>query len=208
MATANTTQQFVPVREVRDGIVILESGKMAVVLLASSINLALKSADEQQAVLGQFQAFLNTLDFSLQVYVQSRELDVKPYLEKLRGLEAQQGNELMQVQLREYVEFIRAFTAEVDIMKKQFFVVVSYTPAPVNIRAGIKGLVPGKKAAAPIEEHRFEEQRGQLEQRVAIVEQGLARVGVRTLPLGDNELVELYYQLFNPLETSGAPSRA
>jgi type IV secretory pathway VirB4 component len=188
------TQDFVAVRDIKDGVVILKSGQMCSVLLASSVNFALKSSDEQQAILMQFQSFLNTLDFSLQIYIQSRRLNIEPYLELLATRESAQDNDLMRIQLREYMEFIRTFTREVDVMSKNFFVVVPYTPTPINISKGITSLFsPGKKGVPT--DLRFEEQRIQLEQRVALVEQGLSGVGVRTIPLKSDDLVELFYHI-------------
>lgn len=201
MATGKATQLFVPLEEIRDGVVILKDGSMRVILMASSINFALKSADEQQAILAQFQNFLNTLDFSIQFYVQSRELDIAPYLELLASRESAQVNDLMKIQLREYMNFIKEFTSEVDIMAKSFFIVISYTPAKVDVAKGLQSLLSGgagKKET--ISADAFDEHRSQLEQRVAIVTQGLARVGVRTIPLGTNEIVDLFYHIFNPHE--------
>lgn len=197
------SQEFVAIRDIRDGVVILKNGQMCSVMLASSINFALKSSDEQQAILMQFQSFLNTLDFSLQVYVQSRRLNIEPYLEVLAAREPMQDNDLMRIQLREYMEFIRTFTREVDVMSKNFFVVVPYTPAPINLTKGITSLFTSGQRATPTD-MRFEEQRIQLEQRVAVVEQGLARIGVRTIPLKNEDLVELYYHIYNPTDPTGA----
>lgn len=194
------TQDFVPIREIRDGIVILEDGQYCAVLLASSINFALKSSDEQQAILAQFQSFLNTLDFSLQIYVQSRRLDISPYMAILSEREPEQYNDLMKIQLREYMEFIRAFTKEVDIMSKNFFVVVPYTPTELDIK-GIKGIFK-KGESEKVSPKKFEESRMQLEQRIAVVQQGLVRIGVRTALLGTQELTELYYHIFNPIEVA------
>ena len=204
-ATA-TTQDFVAIRDIKDGVVILKSGQMCSVLLASSINFALKSGDEQQAILQQFQAFLNTIDFSVQFYVQSRRLNIEPYIELLKSREGAQDNDLMRIQLREYIEFIRTFTSEVDIMSKNFFVVIPYSPSPINVKKGFDSLFTGnfgKKTEAP-PEMRFEEQRIQLEQRVSVVEQGLSRLGVRTIPLGTDELVEFFYHIYNPGDLTGS----
>ncbi|MCA9360564.1 hypothetical protein H6785_02660 [Candidatus Nomurabacteria bacterium] len=199
------TQDFVSVRDIKENVVIEKNGQMLMLLLASSINFALKSLDEQRAVLGQFQSFLNTLDFSLQVYVQSRKLNIEPYLELLSGLQNKQDNELMQVQLREYMEFIRTFTTNVDVMSKNFFVVVPYTPSKINLTKGITNLfTPGNKNAALPDEMRFEEHRIQLEQRVGVVTEGLARVGVRTITLGTDDLVELFYHIYNPGDNTGS----
>jgi len=206
--TAPATQSFVPLKEIRDGIAILRDGSLRGILMVSSINFALKSHDEQVAILAQFQSFLNTLDFSIQITVQSRRLDINPYLELLRSKEAGQENDLMRIQLREYIEFIRTFTTEVDIMAKSFFVVVPYSPPGVDVEKGINSLLSGHGKEKATEGTRFEEHRMQLEQRMGVVESGLARIGVRSIPLGTDELVELFYHIFNPSEEGrAAPTR-
>jgi len=211
MPTPNAaSQNFVPIRDIRDGVAIMKDGKMASVLLATSINFALKSGDEQRAILRQFQAFLNTLDFSLQFYVQSRRLNIQPYLELLEAREADQDNDLMRIQLREYIEFVRSFTTEVDIMSKNFFIVVPYTAAGLDLSEGLSGGISGiskiiKRKQEVMSQSKFEEEKTQLDQRVAVVEQGLARIGIRTVPLGNEELVELYYRIFNPDEVNTKP---
>lgn len=203
MPAQNTsTQDFVPVRDVRENVAILKDGRMCVILLASSINFALKSSDEQQAILQQFQSFLNTVDFSLQFYVQSRRLDIQPYLDKLLEREPLQDNDLMRIQLREYMEFIRTFTTEVDVMSKNFFIVVPYTPTEINFKANIGSMFGGKKELK-VDESKFQEHRTQIEQRATVVEQGLNRIGVRTIMLQNEELVELYYHIFNPGDVTG-----
>lgn len=204
--TTATTQDFVAIRDIKEGVVILKSGQMCSILLASSVNFALKSADEQQAILSQFQVFLNTLDFSIQIYVQSRRLNIEPYLELLKSRESNQDNDLMRIQLREYIEFIKTFTNEVDIMSKNFFVIIPYAPTPINIGKGFTSLfssAPKVSTGTPTE-MRFEEQRIQLEQRVNVVEQGLSRIGVRTIPLNNDDLVEFFYHVYNPADNTGS----
>lgn len=205
--TSAATQNFVPVRDIRDGVVIMKNGQMAMVLLATSINFALKSSDEQRAILRQFQAFLNTLDFSLQFYVQSRRLNIQPYLEVLQSRESAQDNDLMKIQLREYIEFVRSFASEVDIMTKNFFIVIPYTPSGIDLTEGLSGgiskILKRKQEAMTV--NKFEEEKTQLDQRVSVVEQGMARLGIRTVPLGNEELVELYYHIFNPDEVNSQP---
>ena len=199
------TQDFVSVRDIRDNVVIQKNGQMTMILLASSINFALKSLDEQQAVLQQFQQFLNTLDFSLQIYIQSRRLNIEPYLSLLSDLDVKQDNDLMRVQLREYIEFIRTFTQDVDVMSKNFFVVIPYTPNRANLTKGITNLFSPKQGnyALP-NDNQFEEHRIQLEQRVGVVTEGLARVGVRTITLQKDDLVEMFYHLYNPSDPTGS----
>jgi len=197
------TQNFVPIRDIRDNVVLKKDGEMLMVLLASSVNFALKSLDEQQAILQQFQSFLNTLDFSLQISVQSRKLNIEPYLGILNGLESKQDNDLMRIQLREYMEFIRTFTMDVDVMSKSFFVVVPYSPTKLNLSKGVSNFFSPGAAPSLSTDQQFEEHRLQLEQRVAMVVHGLGGVGVRTMTLQKDDLVELFYHLYNPSDPTG-----
>ncbi len=198
-----STQDFVPVSEVRDGIVVLKDGSMRAILLASSINFALKSEDEQTAFIVQFQNFLNSLDFSCQIFLQSRALDIRPYLANLEVAYKKQLDDLMRVQIREYIEFVKSFTEAANIMTKNFFVVVPYSPNQITVK-GARNLIPGlgSKPDQAQANKTFEEHMTQLEQRVSIVQQGLIRTGVRTVQLGTEEAVELLYKMFNPGEDS------
>lgn len=200
----SASQNFVSVRDIKDNVVIQKNGQMTMIILASSINFALKSYDEQRAILSQFQQFLNTLDFSIQIQMRSRRLNIDPYLAVLSTLEGKQDNDLMRIQLREYMEFIRTFTNQVDVMSKNFFLVVSYSPTKVNLGRGFGGLFSAKSGAATINDGIFEEERTQLEQRVSLVVEGLARIGVRTVTLGKDELVELFYHTYNPNDPTGS----
>ena len=203
MPTASTksTQDFVPVSEVRDGIIVLKDGSLRAILLASSINFALKSDDEQTAFIVQFQNFLNSLDFSVQIFVQSRMLDIRPYIATLEVQFKQQLDDLMRIQIREYIEFIKSFTEAANIMTKNFFVVVPYSSNAVSAGSVSKLLPFGNKKPSTAEANKsFEEQATQLEQRISIVQQGLVRTGVRTVQLGTEEAIELLYKLFNPGE--------
>ena len=206
MATAaKTTQEFVPIQEIRDGVIILKSGGMRSLVLASSLNFALKSQDEQASILMQFQNFLNSLDFSIQIFIQSKKLDIRPYIALLESRYKDQVSELMKIQVREYIEFVRTFVENTNIMSKSFFIVVPYDPVSANLSNNpLSRMLPGKnkgKSAQETASSQFTEYRSQLEQRVAVVEQGLVRCGIRTAELGTEEVVELYYKLFNPGET-------
>ncbi len=196
-----STQEFVPVKEVRDGIIVLKGGGMRAVLLASSLNFALKSEDEQTAFIVQFQNFLNSLDFSVQIFVQSRMLDIRPYVATLEAAYKEQLDDLMRIQIREYIEFIKSFTEAANIMTKNFFVVVPYAPGLAPISGGPSFLPWNRAKAGSAEANKtFEEQVSQLEQRISIVQQGLIRTGVRTVQLGTEEAIELLYKMFNPGE--------
>ena len=200
---SKATQDFVPIKEIRDGIVILKDNSMRAVVLASSLNFALKSSDEQSAIISQFQNFLNSLNFSVQIFVQSRRLDIRPYIALLENRQKEQMGDLLKVQTKEYIEFIKSFTESTSIMTKSFFVVIPYSPAMIG-SSSKKGPFAGfmqkkdKKQAAQDKIENFEENRSQLEQRIEVVEQGLVRCGIRVVQLGTEELVELYYKIFNP----------
>lgn len=201
MAEANkATQSIVPIREVRNGIVVLKDGSMRALLMTSSVNFALKSADEQDSIIFQFQQFLNSLNFSVQIFVQSRRLDIRPYIATLESREKEQINDLMRIQVKEYVEFIKAFTERTNIMTKTFYIVVPYTPPILNLgankKSGIFNKNTGKQTAGQREA--FEEAATQLEQRIAVVQQGITRSGVRAVQLGTEEAIEVFYRLFNP----------
>ncbi len=199
---SKATQEFVPIKEVRDGVIILKDGSLRVLLMASSINLALKSQDEQQAIVGQFQNFLNSLEFTVEFSIQSRELDIRPYIALLQDRYVKELDELMKIQIREYMAFIKDFTERANIMTKNFFIVIPYDPALINRSGGmLGGLFPSsQKGAGALADEQFEQYRAQLEQRVSVVEQGLVRTGVRVVKLGTEEVIELFYKLFNPGE--------
>jgi len=205
-STARSSQDFVPIKEVRDGVIILNNGGLRGVLMASSLNFALKSEDEQNAFIMQFQSFFNSLDFSIQMYIQSRELDIRPYLATLE--EAYKGtmDDLMRIQIREYIEFIKSFVEGANIMTKHFFVVVPYSPAAINMDGGISSKLPwgqpkkGTTEKKKTQKTEFEENVSQLDQRLAIVQQGLIRTGVRSVQLDTEEVIELLYKIFNPGE--------
>tara|TARA_B100000315_G_C14089208_1_gene368430 strand:- start:18 stop:536 length:519 start_codon:yes stop_codon:yes gene_type:complete len=162
----------------------------------------LKSADEQASTLFQFQNFLNSLDFSVQIFIQSRDLDIRPYITLLEESHKAQVTELMRVQIREYIEFVKKFTEGANIMSKSFFVVVSYTPSIFSEEGGIVGSIIEKTRKGKLKDKSksFEENLTQLEQRTAVVEQGLMRTGIRVARLGTEEMIELLYKMFNPGE--------
>jgi len=208
--SAKSSQEFVPIKEVRNGIIILKDGGLRAILLASSLNLSLKSADEQTAIINEFQNFLNGLDFSIQIAMQSRRLDIRPYLLSLETRLKEQTEPLLKIQTKEYIEFIKSFTDEVNIMTKTFFIVVPYSPAVIKsggkIMDNLLGSGTPKKQVEDtkkaIDLASFEEKRTQLDQRVGVIASGLGRIGIRTTELKTDQVVELFYKTFNPGDIS------
>ena len=207
---AKAAQNFVPIKEVRNGIIILKDGSLRAVLIASSINLSLKSSDEQVAVINQFQSFLNGLDFPTQIVIQSRRLDIRPYLLMLDTRLKNQTEPLLKIQTKEYIDFIKSFTDEVNIMTKTFFVVVPYSASIIKTKGGIiDNMLGGGAPKKQVEDTKkavdlasFEEKRSQLEQRISVIIGGLGAIGIRSSQLKTDEVVELFYKTFNPGDIS------
>ena len=198
--TMNTTQSFVPVKEVRDGIIIRDDGVLCAIVLVSSLNFNLKSQTEREAILYQFQSMLNSLEVGVQILIQSRRLNIKPYLQFLEDVYKKQESELLRLQTREYLGFIKEFTDKNDIMTKQFFTIITYSPVQVQ---GFD--LPFKKKDAGSAEKTFEESVSQLLQRVSFIQNNIRALGLRAAQLGTEEVVELLYQTFNPGDTQTPP---
>ena len=202
--TANTTtQSFVPLQDIQNGVITRDDGVLCAVLLVSSVNFNLKSEDERQAILYQFQSILNSLEVGVQIIVQSRRLNIRPYLQYLEEVYEKQTIELLRLQTREYINFISDFTERNEIMTKQFFVVVSYSPVSSG---GLADGLPflGKKEASS-EQKVTEEYVTQLLQRVSFIQNNIRALGLRAVQLGTEEVTELLYKTFNPGDTQTPP---
>lgn len=195
-----STQKYVDVEEIRDGVLILKTGALRAVLLVSSINFDLKSSDEQDAIIAQYQNFLNSLDFPVQIVVQSRRFNIDPYIDLLKGKEVQQANELLRFQMKEYQGFIKNLTEISNIMSKFFYVVIPFSPVE-NVQGGFfqkMGDIFNQKKTAGLKNEIFDTYRTQLMQRVEHVIAGLSPMGVRATALQTEELIELLYNSYNP----------
>jgi hypothetical protein len=207
---------FVKIKEIRDDIVLLKDGGMRGVLMVTAMNLGLKSADEQEATIASFQNFLNTLDFSTQIVVQSRRMDIRPYLKLLEDRILLQKEELLRLQTRMYIEYVRAFADEYDVMKKHFFIVIPYTAETRTGRGGgffskifgsrsktkeVSNKKGTKTVSTVMSQSEFNEKRSQLEQRMGVVASGLSSMGLKVEFLNTEALIDLYYSLYNPGDT-------
>lgn len=204
------TQRFIEIESVENGTIVLKNGGLRRILLVSGTNFDLKSEEEQGAILGLFQSFLNTLNFSVQIFIHSRKLNIDPYLENLSLRETREPNELLKNQIVEYREFIRAFVAENAIMTKSYFIVVPYDPVKLSetgeaVAKRLFDLIARKGIQAPTErlsiaekEKQLSEHIEQLDKRVNQVVSSVGQLDVRVVPLDDEELVDLFYNLYNP----------
>lgn len=208
-SSAISSQQFVAIESIRDGVVVLKKDGLRAVLMVSSMNFDLKSTDEQDATIFQYQNAINSFDFSVEFVIHSRKLNIEPYLNLLHEQYKKERNELVKIQINEYTDFVKSLVELSNVVSKTFYAVIPYASSSINIKSGgIFGSLFGKKtqatSAATEAEKNFEDQKNQLLQRVDTVTLGLQRMGLRSVQLNTQELIELYYNLYNPTETNKA----
>jgi hypothetical protein len=178
----------------------MKDGTLRAVLLVSSINFALKNEDEQNAIISSYVSFLNSLEYPLQVVVQSRKLYIKPYLDKLLAQERLQTNELLRAQIADYRSFVTELISLGEIMSKQFFVVVPYDPVSNHQKSFWARVseVLNPATAVHLKGKKFEERKYDLDMRVRQIESGLGSMGLTVVRLDTQALIELYYSTYNP----------
>ncbi len=195
---STTTQEFLELDEIREGMVVLKDHTVRGVMLVSSQNFALKSDEEQDAVIAQFQSFLNSLDFSVQIVVQSRRLNLTGYLDQLKELEVNQKNDLLKALTQDYHAFVERLIAGSSIMAKNFFVVVPFSLLE-TVSLDAKMHVP--KIAGGLSDDDLQRMKTQLWQRMEFVALGLRRMGLKVAPLNSEELIELFWSWHHPKES-------
>lgn len=209
MERAANTQELVPIKEIKENAIILNDGSLRQVLMVGGMNFSLKSEEEQGAIVLAYQNFLNSLDFPLQIIVHSRKINIEKYLASLEKYRENEPSPLLQNQIGEYHEFIKTFVQENAIMGKTFFAVVPFTPIALPEKEMFLRFLPfikkgdaakkAREAARTVAEGEdFEKNLGQLNQRVQGIQDGLSAVGLETVLLADEELVELLYNFYNP----------
>jgi len=191
------TKQFVQIQEIRNGVVILKNGGLRAVLLTSSMNFILKSSSEQQGIVNAFKDFLDSIEWPVQIMINSRQINLDNYIADLDERAQKQENELMRLQISEYSDFIKSLISISNIIAKNFYVVVTYSP--LNFKKGgvFKGLSSSIKTNS-YSDTILEEYKNQLWQRVKHIQAGLRRLTLRAEPLNTKELLELYYNFYNP----------
>lgn len=188
-----TTKDFVQIYQIRDGVSVLKNGGLRAVLLVSSMNFDLKSQSEKEGIIVAFQAFLNSLDYPIQVVISSREINLEEYLADLQARYDKQQNELMKLQIGEYLNFVNSLIEVSNVVAKNFYVVVPYAPGDTSAT----GLIP-KTVDVTYTAAQFEEYKNQLWQRVKQIRVGLSGLGLRAEALSTRELIEFYYNFYNP----------
>lgn len=206
-ANPNSTQNALQIAEIRDGIVIMNDGSFRSVIMVKSINFDLMSQQEQEAVEYSYQGFLNALYFPIQIFVRSQKVDLQPYIEKLDKIRTEHDNMLLALLMEDYVGYISQLSAQTNIMDKKFYVVIPYFPiedskaALAQSKTFLSGLADtfnSKEQHVTINEADLEKAKTELRNRVQAVLGGLMQCGIQGLPLDTQELIELYYDTYNP----------
>ena len=199
----SATQAFLEVQDIREGILLLKNNGIRGVLMVSSINFALKSEEEQTSIIYAFQSFLNSLDFFCQIIVQSRNINITPYLDSLKDLEERQTNELLRRQTSSYREFIKNMVIGDVVMTKNFYVVVPYNLVEIFGVSGFKKQFDifsknNSGKTQPMKDDAFERCKTQLWQRMEYLSMGLRRCGLEAMLLTTPELIELFWSIHHP----------
>jgi type IV secretory pathway VirB4 component len=194
-----STQAYLPISEIKEGVVVMKDHSLRSVIIVSSVNFALKSENEKNAILSSYQSFLNSLSFPIQILATSRKIDLSNYLNTVKEAEKTQDNPLLRVQTDEYISFLKELLEYSNIMEKRFFVVLPFYPSGINEITSLPN--PLAKKAAPTVP--FEDQKKEIAQRVEVIITGLTSVGLRCAALGTEDLLELYYTLYNPDTAKG-----
>jgi len=191
------TQNFIPVEKIKEGIMILKNQSLRGVIVVSSLNFGLKSAEEQTAIIYQFQNFLNSLDFQIQILVESRRINMTGYIEKLKNMEKGQKNELLKMQTAEYIKFIEEIIGGGSIMTKSFYITVPYFPL-----TELTSFIPEGEGVnkEQLTEQKFQAAKYQLYQRMEYIALGLRRCGLKSAPLNTAEIIELLWSNYHPQE--------
>jgi len=198
-----STQSYLNIEEIHDGVVILKNGGMRTVLMVSTVNFALKSEDEQNATIYSYQNFINSLSFPIQILMQSRRLDLSIYLSKLRIIQEKLENQLLRLQTKSYIDFMERLLSVANIMDKKFYIVIPYEPIgakKISLLEKIHSAITGRPSKRQILE--FENNKKELDERARIIAQGLGGIGLRAVQLNTLELTELYYGSYNPDSSS------
>ncbi len=195
-----STQQYLDIAEIRDDIVVMRDGTMRAVLLVSSVNFALKSEEEQNAIIAAYVSFLNNIEFPLQIVVQSRELNIDKYLHDLDQRYREQTNELLKLQTADYIGFVKELVTLGKIMSKRFYLVIPYDPLSDKQKGFFSRMADAFKPVTIIrmKEERFIKRKAQLVRRMENVITGLASIGLSCIQLDTQGLIELYYNTYNP----------
>lgn len=194
------TKRFLDITEIRDDLIIMKDGTVRAVLLVSSINFALKSAEEQEAIVQAYMTFLNSLEYPIQIVIQSRKMNIDAYLNSLQEFSTKTTNELLRAQIADYRTFVSELVVLGEIMQKRFYLVLPYNPVSNKQKKFFDrlGEAFSPTVAAKLNEKQLADRREQLTRRCEIIAGQLSSMSLQTVRLDTQGLIELFYNAYNP----------
>ncbi len=194
------TQRYLDIAEIREDVVVLKDGTMRAVIMVSSLNFALKSEDEQTALIQSYMSFLNGLEFPLQIVIQSRRMNIDSYITSLKTQGKKTENDALRAQIGDYLSFIQELVTLGEIMQKRFYVVVPYDPKRNKAKSFWQRLASAVSPIArlKLKGKEFDERKDELVSRAQLILGQLNSMGLQAVPLDTQGLIELYYTVYNP----------
>jgi hypothetical protein len=197
----SSTKQLVQISDIQDNVIVLTDRSLRMIIEVSSINFELRSEEEQLAIIGNFQNFLNSIDFPLQIVISSRKYNITEYLKTVQETIEPLTNELLKMQADEYQKFIGELAELSNIMTKRFYIVVPFYGVPLGAGGGFLGRfkgIFGGSSKTPVNAEQLETYKRQLLQRAELVFDGLIGLGVKARVIEQQELMSIFYSLYNP----------
>lgn len=192
-----SAQDFVPIADIVDNVVLFKDGGAAIVLESTSLNFGLLSEREQEAVIAAYAALINSLSFATQILIRTQRKNIASYLNQLDMRMAALSNEKLKSLMLSYKKFISETIKKRNVLGKRFFIIIPFSPLELGFN---KGLFPGsdKKASIPYSKSYTLKKAKTvlLPKRDHLIRQ-CARLGLKLNQLSRDELINLYYDIHN-----------
>ncbi len=188
-----TTQSFLEIEEVKDDIILMKDHSAACVVEVGAVNFWLLSQEEQGSIIYAYAELLNSLSFPVEILILSKKMDISSYLEYLGGKINKQQNDLIRTRLQSYQEFIKTIVKKNTVLEKRFFFVIPFSPLELGIS--------GANAQGLKKEYVIARAKTSLYPKRDHLVRLLSKIGLRSTVLQKQEIVELFYNLYNPSST-------
>ena len=205
----STTQDHLDILDIKDDVVILKNGTACAVLQTTAVNFDLLSEIEQDAIIAAFSMLLNSITFPLQIVLRSKRLDISKYIEKVQKVESRMEEPLLRYQMESYRKFVQDFITLNDVLDKRFYVVVPSTTSGAKAPGAspldwINKLMGAHKKRINVNiEKTLAEAKVQLEPKVDHMIKEFNRLSIKARQMTSQELVELYFDIYNPSAVHG-----
>jgi hypothetical protein len=188
----STTQKFIGIEDVKDDIFLLRDGSAGCIIEVGAVNYWLLSAEEQQSMIYAYANLLNSLSFPIQVLILSKKMNISSYLDYIDKKIEQQSNPNLKKLLSFYKEFIKTLIKKGSVLEKRFFFVIPFSPLELGV---------GGVASNLNKEYIFSRAKTSLYPKRDHLQRLLLKIGLKPKVLFKQEIIELFYDLYNPSPT-------